>query len=201
MILNNITPKHSAIFLGILCAIDVTYYLIKKYKSAQKPNQQVLFFSATQNNNFREHERNSECAVIKCYCHNFHKLMRTLIKVDKQLDICMYLITTIDIARVIITAHVRGVKVRIITDYEMAHSTGSKIDMLKQVGVPVRYRKSMYLMHHKFCVIDDMLMIGSLNLTMNAIAGNWENVIMTTKESLVKQYKMEYERIWSDFSN
>lgn len=59
-------------------------------------------------------------------------------------------------------------------------------------------------MHHKFCLFDantenGVLMTGSLNLTMQAVAGNWDNVIFTTQSDLIQQFQQEFNRIWSSF--
>lgn len=60
----------------------------------------------------------------------------------------------------------------------------------------VRPRFSRTFMHHKFCIIDDEILItGSYNWTKNAALG-FENIIIADRElTLVKQFKHEYEDV------
>lgn len=61
---------------------------------------------------------------------------------------------------------------------------------------PVTPRGYRAYMHHKFCIIDDEVLItGSYNWTKNAARG-FENIIVATHEfDLVKQYKHEFEDV------
>lgn len=68
-------------------------------------------------------------------------------------------------------------------------------------GIQVRYGQQSYLMHHKFAVVDQWLLInGSFNWTRQAIAGNNENVFITDNASIVTPYSKEFERLWALFN-
>ena len=55
-----------------------------------------------------------------------------------------------------------------------------------------------YLMHHKFAIIDDRVLItGSFNWTMQAIIGNKENLIITSDPRLVQPFVREFKKIWA----
>lgn len=66
------------------------------------------------------------------------------------------------------------------------------------IGIKVRTRCSESLMHHKFAIVDNELLInGSFNWTEQATFGNWENVIITTVPvKMVKSYVDHFEVLW-----
>jgi hypothetical protein len=52
------------------------------------------------------------------------------------------------------------------------------------------------MVHHKFCIIDDELVItGSYNWTYYAENRNWENIVVIQDSSIVKGYVDEFEKI------
>lgn len=52
------------------------------------------------------------------------------------------------------------------------------------------------MVHHKFCIIDDEILItGSYNWTYYAENRNWENVLIIDNEKVVNGYIQEFERI------
>lgn len=60
-------------------------------------------------------------------------------------------------------------------------------------------------MHHKFCIIDAALennrklITGSLNWTLQAMTANFENVIITSNESVVRNYTEMFDYMWDLF--
>src|SRR5262245_8291720 len=69
-------------------------------------------------------------------------------------DMCVFTITDDRITSAILTAHKRGVKLRIITDNEKAHDAGSDIERLAASGVAVRVDRTPFHMHHKYALLD-----------------------------------------------
>lgn len=85
------------------------------------------------------------------------------------------------------------------------------------------------LVHHKFCLIDaiappepaqrvnkaarvlgcpqissslppnGVLISGSMNWTMQAISGNWENIVITSMPRIVEPFAQEFEKMWREF--
>ena len=52
-------------------------------------------------------------------------------------------------------------------------------------------------MHHKFCIIDDrVLMNGSFNWTRSASEKNYENIMVTTQKALVKEFRNCFRTLW-----
>jgi len=67
-------------------------------------------------------------------------------------------------------------------------------------GIQVRVNELSHLMHHKFLIVDNRLLItGSFNWTRQAIVGNNENLIVTTHPKLIPVYRSEFEKLWTMF--
>jgi cardiolipin hydrolase len=65
----------------------------------------------------------------------------------------------------------------------------------------VRMKKSPFLMHHKFAIINnDVLVSGSCNWTVKAFTGNWENILVTSVPDLVMPFSHHFSQLWRDFS-
>ncbi|XP_059050744.1 mitochondrial cardiolipin hydrolase-like [Achroia grisella] len=86
---------------------------------------------------------------------NCFKLIKYIKSARETLDVCMYLITSNEIAEQIIRLGQKHVLVRIIADSEMAHTPPSQIKRLEEYSfIQVQTNKKSILMHHKFCIID-----------------------------------------------
>lgn len=69
-----------------------------------------------------------------------------------------------------------------------------------KTGLHVRTDHSSYLMHHKFVVIDNcILLTGSFNWTRQAISGNQENLLALSNKRIVSLYRREFEKLWKNF--
>ena len=56
-------------------------------------------------------------------------------------------------------------------------------------------------MHHKFAVIDDLLINGSLNWTQRAVMRNHENIMVTGSQLFISQFLDEFETLWTMYSH
>ena len=116
-------------------------------------------------------------------------------------DVCVFTITDDRLTEAILTAHRRGVAVRILTDDCKSADLGSDIERLAAAGLPVRVDRSPYHMHHKFAIFDgNVLLTGSYNLTVGAARDNQENLIVTDDPNLVRPFMDTFERLWICFS-
>eukprot|EP00241_Pyramimonas_parkeae_P009398 CAMPEP_0114242022 /NCGR_PEP_ID=MMETSP0058-20121206/9945_1 /TAXON_ID=36894 /ORGANISM="Pyramimonas parkeae, CCMP726" /LENGTH=123 /DNA_ID=CAMNT_0001354589 /DNA_START=742 /DNA_END=1113 /DNA_ORIENTATION=+ len=117
------------------------------------------------------------------------------------MDVCLYTITCNEIADAMISAHKRGVKVRVVTDDAQREALGSDINRMKKEGVDVRDDgKPKDYMHHKFAILDGSTLInGSFNWTRHAVLGNFENIVVSTDQLLCRQFAGEFERLWEAF--
>ncbi|XP_062540066.1 mitochondrial cardiolipin hydrolase [Armigeres subalbatus] len=49
--------------------------------------------------------------------------------------------------------------------------------------------------------IGGLLITGSTNWTMQAMSGNWDNMVMTSMPELTTPFQLEFQRLWRDFAN
>jgi len=103
----------------------------------------------------------------------------------------------------IVRALARGVKVRVITDFQKSRDdVGIDVFFLQQKGAVVRFGGQRSYMHHKFAVIDNKsLLNGSFNWTASAIYQNQENVEMTTNSQVVASFRKHFDDLWSLFQS
>ncbi|XP_046994681.1 mitochondrial cardiolipin hydrolase isoform X1 [Schistocerca americana] len=206
--LSSFKPKVlGAIVISVILS-ELIWYSYKKYYKPRKPTRknypvvnEVIFFT-DKGVNCRQHiYRCGSCGNEDCSDYKLRRLIKFLQSAKRTLDICIYMITIQDIADAVKTVHSRGVRVRVIAETGMADNKGSKIPYWRKVGIPVRMKKSPYLMHHKFFIVDDeLLATGSFNWTLQAISGNWDNVIVTSQTNIVQPFVSEFEKLWTEFS-
>ena len=123
-------------------------------------------------------------------------LCRRLGEVKEFLDICVFTITNDRLSKAVKACHDRGVRVRIITDNEKARDQGSDVAKLASCGIAVRQDASEDHMHHKFAILDKVLVIsGSYNWTRSA-QFNHENLIMTTDAFTTAAFAKEFQCLW-----
>ncbi|MEE6497812.1 hypothetical protein FKM82_002873 [Ascaphus truei] len=128
------------------------------------------------------------------------RLLRRLLGAQRSLELCVFTLSSTPLSRAVLLLHRRGVRVRVITDSDYMAATGSQIGALRSAGIEVRHNQSDGLMHHKFAVVDGMIVLtGSLNWTMQAIQTNCENLLITDDRVCVSAYLEEFERLWQEY--
>ncbi len=127
-------------------------------------------------------------------------LIRAFNKAEKSIDAAIYAFTSRKIAKALIDAKNRGVKVRVIIDIGTARSKHCMGPLLERAGIPVRYKKGSGggLMHNKYAVIDGRTVVtGSFNWTNSAEKRNDENlVVITNSPATAKRYERNFEKLW-----
>ncbi|XP_076460404.1 uncharacterized protein LOC143293435 [Babylonia areolata] len=178
-----------------------------KTENESKDNSEIMevFFFPDKEVACRTHFL-SETRCFKTNCQFSHgktslsELYRHLSSCRKTMDVCVFVLTCVDLASIVLTMHRRGVKVRVITDDDQENISGSQVWSLRKAGIIVRTDRSSYFMHHKFVLVDGQLLInGSFNWTRNAITGNQENVFVTNHSKIVCAYQNEFEKLWEQF--
>lgn len=194
--------------LSFAFVTHITYnYFKQKQKKVKKPDKQTEIHEAiwfTSDDHNIKKSKHSRCMITR----SMERLLYYVGQPRHNLDICMYVWTNQDIANVVMKLHLRGVKVRVIVDADMAFTNGSVIKKLVKYGIPVRWMKSTNLMHNKFCLVDTLLkdepvspfvIAGSLNWTNQGLSGNYESCIVTSAEPIVTQLSFEFEKLWLQF--
>ena len=132
------------------------------------------------------------------------KLLTVLRSASRTLEVCVFCITCNEIADVLETAAKRGVMVRIISDDEMAKTSGSDVERLsKMQNIQCRHDgDTRSHMHHKFAIVDGAVLItGSFNWTRAAVITNRENVvIIQNAPQAVEMFRTEFNSLWAAFA-
>ncbi len=111
--------------------------------------------------------------------------------------VAMYYFTSRPLAQSIVDASVRGVDVKVCMDGSEPSYEYSKRVYLENKNIPVKLITGKGIMHNKFCVIDDEIVItGSFNWTARADLENDENILIIRSREIAKEYKEEFCRLW-----
>ncbi|KPK88431.1 MAG: hypothetical protein AMJ88_19030, partial [Anaerolineae bacterium SM23_ 63] len=95
----------------------------------------------------------------------------------------------------LIRAHMRGVRVRVVTDSD--HEDEAEIVDLRGVGILVIGDQREPLMHHKFIVIDGVeVWTGSMNYTVSGAYRNNNNLIRIRSSRVGQDYTREFEEMF-----
>ncbi|MDZ7331633.1 MAG: phospholipase D-like domain-containing protein [candidate division KSB1 bacterium] len=143
----------------------------------------------------------------------FNRFAQRVNSAKYSIDLCFYLIGSSDFdspAQVLINAYKRGVKIRIIYDYDKNREESNAIRLLKEAKIPMisdRFGNNdgQAAMHNKFMVVDnrdtssaldDWVWTGSYNLTKSATTENAENAIEIQDRALASCYTAEFNEMW-----
>jgi len=109
-----------------------------------------------------------------------------------------YTFTSAPIAKALLNAHKRGVKVEVILDKTQRTQKYSSATFLYNQGIPVKIDAQHAIAHNKVMVIDgEMVITGSFNFTKAAEENNAENLLVIRDKKLAERYTenwQEHER-------
>jgi phosphatidylserine/phosphatidylglycerophosphate/cardiolipin synthase-like enzyme len=126
-------------------------------------------------------------------------VIREISKAQRTIDVAMYDLTNREISQELIKAKGRRVAIRVFLDGGEGNGRYSKGKYLIGKGIDVRFYDGSGLMHNKFAVIDDKVLItGSFNWTAAAERVNEENLLIITDESAVMRYVQRFEMLWAE---
>ncbi len=105
-----------------------------------------------------------------------------------------YSFTSTPIAKALLEAHKRGVKVEVILDKSQRTEKYSEADFLVNVGIPTKIDAQHAIAHNKIMVIDDQTIItGSFNFTKAAEEHNAENMLVIRSPELATKYTANWK--------
>jgi phosphatidylserine/phosphatidylglycerophosphate/cardiolipin synthase-like enzyme len=100
-----------------------------------------------------------------------------------------YSFTSAPIAKALVDAHRRGVKVQVILDRSQRTEKYSEADFLTHSGIPTVIDAQHAIAHNKVIIIDGYVVLtGSFNFTGAAEEHNAENLLVINDPVLAKQY-------------
>ena len=117
----------------------------------------------------------------------------------QRIDVAVYQITSTELARALVAAKDRGVRVRVLTDQEKAQTHGPAMRIFLAAGLSVRTLGVLEqsLMHHKFAIFDSRVVAtGSYNWTQTAERANYENLVLLDDPETVVRFTEEFQRLW-----
>jgi len=116
-----------------------------------------------------------------------------------SINIAMYVFTDKEIAASLINAQKRGVKVRVYLDRSQIESSYSASRLLVQKGIKTRISTNNYIMHHKFAIIDNrILLTGSYNWTFFANKRNDENLMVIDNPEIIEIFQKQFTNLWTN---
>lgn len=125
------------------------------------------------------------------------KIVSLLERAKVSIDICVFTISDDNISQSILSAHKRGIKVRVVSDNDKANDLGSDIYSLAKKGVKIKIDRSPSHMHHKFAIVDAQKLInGSFNWTRSASNYNQENIVVMSDYNLINDFQEVFEKLW-----
>ena len=116
---------------------------------------------------------------------------------ETKLSVAVYSITHDEIVDALITAHQRGVQVRVLMDKLQASNRYADDEKLEAAGIPVKTGGTSGLMHNKFLIDGERAVgTGSFNWSVNADERNAENFVIIRLKYTVASFAEEFEKLW-----
>lgn len=120
---------------------------------------------------------------------------------DSTILVAAYAFTSLPIARALIAAHQRGVKVAVVADATENQKPASKVRMLSESGIPVRIDNRLKMLHDKFMVLDGTaVQTGSFNYTKAAASNEHAENVCVFRQSprMAATFTGAWQRLWSE---
>lgn len=106
-----------------------------------------------------------------------------------------YSFTSVPIAKALVDAHKRGIKVEVILDKSQKRERYTEATFLTNAGIPTYIDSIHAIAHNKIMVIDkEFVITGSFNFTKAAEEKNAENLLILKSKELASQYLMNWTK-------
>jgi len=116
-------------------------------------------------------------------------IVKTLDLAKQNVLIQAYSFTSAPIAKAVVDAHKRGVKVKVILDKSQRTEKYSSADFLLHAGINVSIDDKHRIAHNKIMIVDSNIVItGSFNFTKAAEESNAENLLIIRDADLSAKY-------------
>ena len=127
------------------------------------------------------------------------EVIKNINQAEAFINIAMYIFTDREIALPLVKAQERGVKVRLYLDKDQVDYQYSQSRFLVQKGIKTRISSNNYIMHHKFAIIDNRLLLtGSYNWTFSANNRNDENLMVIDDPKLIEIFQNQFVNLWTN---
>ena len=127
------------------------------------------------------------------------EIIKNINQAQAFINIAMYIFTDREIALPLVKAQERGVKVRLYLDQDQVDYQYSQSRFLVQKGIKTRISSNNYIMHHKFTIIDNRLLLtGSYNWTFSANNRNDENLMVIDEPKTIEIFQNQFVNLWTN---
>jgi len=152
-------------------------YLDTKQQTNSNANITIDFNLTTKQNDY---------AVFFCPENDCNSTLYLNLEKANKIDCAIY-----DITLNWIYDLIKDKNTRIITDNDELTDYGRQFNFVKTDSSPD-------YMHNKFCILDsNLLLIGSLNFTKDAITKQNNNFIVTNNKQLIKETQIYFDNLWA----
>jgi phosphatidylserine/phosphatidylglycerophosphate/cardiolipin synthase-like enzyme len=105
-----------------------------------------------------------------------------------------YSFTSAPIAKAVVAAHKRGVRVEVILDESQETEKYTEADFLVHAGVPTKIDAEHAIAHNKVMILDGTVVItGSFNFTASAERRNAENLLIIRDRQIAEKYAANWQ--------
>jgi TonB family protein len=123
-----------------------------------------------------------------------YAIIRELNRAKNTVLVQAYSFTSAPIAKALLNAHKRGVKVEVILDKSQRTQKYSSATFLYNQGIPVKIDAQHAIAHNKVMIIDgETVITGSFNFTKAAEESNAENLLVIRNKKLAERYIKNWE--------
>jgi phosphatidylserine/phosphatidylglycerophosphate/cardiolipin synthase-like enzyme len=127
------------------------------------------------------------------------EIIKNINQAQAFINIAMYIFTDREIALPLVKARERGVKIRLYLDKDQVDYKYSQSRFLVQKGIKARISSNNYIMHHKFAIIDNRLLLtGSYNWTFSANNRNDENLMVIEDPEIIEIFQNQFINLWTN---
>ena len=117
---------------------------------------------------------------------------------SKSLYVVVYDINDSDIVSALLSAHKKGIDVKVVMDDVQAETEKDIVSPLNSAGILKTDNDKNALMHNKFVVIDgSKVLTGSTNWTENCLFYNNNNSLLIISDKLAADYTTEFNEMWN----
>jgi len=121
-------------------------------------------------------------------------ITKELNKAKNTILVQAYSFTSAPIAKALLNAHKRGVKVEVILDKSQRTDEYSSATFLFNAGISVKIDSQHAIAHNKVMIIDgETVITGSFNFTKAAEENNAENLLVIHDKKLAEQYTKNWQ--------
>jgi phosphatidylserine/phosphatidylglycerophosphate/cardiolipin synthase-like enzyme len=122
-------------------------------------------------------------------------IVNEISQAKSEIYIQAYSFTSAPIAKALVEAHKRGIKVEAILDKSNVTGNYSSATFLKNAGIPTFIDSQHAIAHNKIIIIDkETVITGSFNFTRAAEEKNAENLLILKSKELANQYLTNWEK-------